>query len=284
MYVPRSSLLNLDEKNTGPAKKRRPPSPYRSKYGMLGAALVLVVLLLIAALLQKNDPNNQTLAAKPMTQDLTQLWSWNDQLLEGGAENAEWSIRWDAAISPDIGIAGVAAELFVNSKGEASEKLVTQGGQSITGPYPASWNGRLSLHETEQTDGGVSIIVMLEKTEGSVSMEQLQAAGERVADAIAKYTADGKVTLKSHGYSRLNNPTRELARIAMGRIMEQYEDGGTRSVTMLTDKLLVSQKLDGYRSANLQAAEHRNTENGKLALTIGVPLLSGEFGAADGQP
>ncbi|MDQ6423374.1 YwmB family TATA-box binding protein [Paenibacillus sp. LHD-117] len=280
MYVPRKSLLNLENDNVA-KPKRKPPSPFKKKHGVAGASALLIVLLLIALLLNKSDPQNQAPDAEKDSHDLNQLWTWSHSLLAGGAEAADWMIRWDAVLQPDSSFSQLAAKLYANEKGEATEKFVTNEGKTIKGPFPATWDGSLSMHETETTDQGVAVIVLLETDQGIVSKEELLESTESIAAILAQHSSDWKITLKSYGFAKSADAAKELERITMGRVMEQYEDGGTRSVTLLTDKLLASQSLDGYRHANLQVAEHRNTENDRMEVTIGVPLITGDFSDVD---
>ncbi|MDF2834521.1 MAG: TATA-box binding protein [Paenibacillus sp.] len=282
MYIPRNSLLNLERNSAAnPSSRRRRHSPHRGKFSMAAAAILLVALLLAAALLQKSGPESEPLSAKPLLQDMDQLWEWNEQLLAGGSEEADWSVRWDGILTGDQSLTGLSRELFADAEGKSTDKQVSQGGKSIAGSYPGDWGGRLALHETERTAKGTAVVVLLENEDGAVSRAQLREAVQTIAAVLAQHTSEAKATIKSHGYSRMPGAGSELARIAMGRVLEQYEDGDTRSVTLSTDKLLAEQPLDKYRYANLQLSEHRNTENGRTELTIGIPLLTGEFGKAE---
>ncbi len=284
MYIPRNSLLNLErEPSAKPNARRRRTSPYRGKYSMAGAAILLVALLLAAALLQKSAPQSEPLSAKPLLQDLDQLWDWNEQLLTGGSASADWSIRWDGILTDGQSLSGLSDELFADAEGNPTDKQVSQGGKSIAGAYPGVWEGRLALHESERTTKGTAFVVLLQTANGAGagSREQLREAARTVASVLGQHASEGKATIKSHGFSRMKDAGDELARITMGRVMEQYEDGETRSITLSTDKLLSEQPLDQYRYANLQLSEHRNTENGRTELTIGIPLLTGEFGKAE---
>ncbi|MNR38216.1 hypothetical protein D3C85_1562980 [compost metagenome] len=67
----------------------------------------------------------------------------------------------------------------------------------------------------------------------------------------------------------------------MAEQLETYDEDGTFSATMFTGKLRHRAELDGRRNANLQVSEHDNTERDAVELTIGVPLISGDFGGTD---
>ncbi|QNK59640.1 hypothetical protein [Paenibacillus sp. PAMC21692] len=280
MYVPRNSLLN---RNVAEAARHGGSRSPRNKYGVAFASAMLVLLLIAALVLQKSESKDQAAAPARYAHDLAQLWSWSDSVFVGGAKTAEWTLRFDAALSEGMSLAQLSDSVFSDADGVIkTERIVTNGGNSVSGQYTALIGestdaARLSLHQTGQSGNGMTVILLLESGVEDSTEQGLQAALKQLGSLLAKMSDEWTLTMKTHGYSDKQEGAKTLERIARGRILEQYEDGGTRSVTMLSDALLSSKALGHNRHANLQVAEHSSTETARNELTIGVPLISGDF-------
>lgn len=287
MYIPRKSLLNLNDEKTFRTSRLRNPL---KRHGVAFASVMLVLLLLAAMMLQKTESKEQSAAPARYAHDLQQLWSWSDSVMAGGAESAEWTFRIDTVLSAGKTLDQLSDMVFTDRVGGIpSERIVTNGGLSVSGQFPVQLGGnadaaRLSLHQTGQadTDNGIPAMLLLESGVGGATVQGLQAALRQLGSVLADLTEEWTLTMKTHGFTNKQEGAKTVERIAMGRVVEQYEDGGTRSVTMISDALLSSMALDRNRHANLQVAEHRSTETELNELTIGVPLITGDFSSTQG--
>lgn len=285
MYIPRKSLLNLNDAKTAGIRRNR---NLLNKHGVAFAGVILVLLLFAALLLQKTESKEQSAAPARYAHDLEQLWSWSDSVMAGGAMSAEWTFRIDAVLSADKTFGQLSDRAFSDrADGIVSERVVTNEGRSVSGQFPIKVGGnaapvRLSLHQTGLADNGNGIptILLLESGVNGATVQGLQAALEQLGSILADMGGEWTLAMKTHGFTDEQAGAKKVERIAMGRVLEQYEDGGTRSVTMISEALLSSMALDHYRHANLQVAEHRNTETELNELTIGVPLITGDFSSA----
>lgn len=278
MYIPKNSMLNPDREGT--VRRRKQKSPIRKPNSVAIVSVVLLFLLFAALVLNKNE-NPPT--PKMYAHDLEKLWSWSDSIMAGGAASAKWTLRFDAVLGEERQLEELSDVLFSNGDGRImTERIVTNGGDSVSGRFPeplgqGEAKGLLSLHQTRQQGKGTGVILLLEAEVGDATEQGLQAALKQVGGFLSEWTQDWTLTMKTHGYSEKTGGAKKLERIALGRVLEQYADEGTLSVTMLSDGLLSSKGLDDDRVANLQVAEHRSTETGREELTIGVPLITGDF-------
>ncbi|MHA6485484.1 hypothetical protein ACX1C1_26675 [Paenibacillus sp. strain BS8-2] len=281
MYVPRNSLLNLD--GTSPKTRGRRRS-LRNKYSVVFVSAALVLLLLTALLIQRTgSPDTSEALTTRYAHDLGQLWSWSDSVMSGGATNAEWTLRYDAVLSDKVGLGDLSDAVFASTGGKIeTERMVTNNGNSISGQFPGNLGtgetkAMLSLHMTEEQGAEHAVILLLESGIEGATEQGLQTALTRLGAILSDTTQKWTLTMKTHGYSDTQGAADKLERMALGKVQEQYEDGGTRSITMLSDGLLTTKALDQRRRANLQVAVHHSTEAARDELTIGVPLISGDF-------
>ncbi|MNZ84570.1 hypothetical protein D3C78_1033320 [compost metagenome] len=87
-------------------------------------------------------------------------------------------------------------------------------------------------------------------------------------------------SMQVNGYSLNEQAIREISKQAKASQVDRYEDGGTVSETLYTEQLRSSIQVGGGSAANLQIALHRETETERFQLTIGIPVISGDYSLA----
>ncbi|WP_336776858.1 YwmB family TATA-box binding protein [Paenibacillus sp. MMO-58] len=215
------------------------------------AAVVLVVGIIWAVFNRdelRSDENPGIVA-----HDLVLLWQWTDKLYSKGAANTEWTIRWD--------IEGTKADLEqAEQQLQADEKGQKQGTLSI---FPLTSDHQAMLvFTTEQKADKEQLLAVVNRTEAI-----LKKAG-------VSYT--GGMTVR--GKTEYNNAAVRLAQAAGGKRVDRYKDeSGTVSEAYYSEKLFSSVEAGAGKKANLQIAEHRETESGALSLIVGTPLITGDY-------
>jgi len=278
MYIPEKSALPLGAASSAQSAKRRPARPNRF-FGMAGAFVLLAILVLLALLLSKSDTQNES-AINGLSHDLSKLWGWADETMQGGAAAADWHLRWQVEAAGSAEYDRLADLLFVDAEGRPTARSVTNQGKSIQG----SWSGQesmLSLHLVEESASGVRLLVMLDRdAESEARLKTLLADAKGIAERIGQVSQHATASVKSHGFVPGPETAQRLERLSQGKALEAYRDRGTQSTTYSSALLQTSQAIGRGRTANLQIAVHENTENQMTELTLGVPLITGEFGAA----
>lgn len=287
MYVPKNSMLQLGSKERASGANRpgmRPGGPGARKGGRNRAAILAVSLLLVvlaaAAVLQAQGEGK---AGRPaaLLHDLERLWTWCGQVMEGGSEQAEWTIRWDWTSPGHAGEAmdEAAGLLLRDAKGGPLDKLVTNDGKSASSEWPGG-AAVLSVHAAEEYSTGTGMFALLTiKANSGTTLKEAEETAKLVSSRIRETAPSFKAGIKARGYAE-PSAAAQLERLSLGRVLERYDENGTVSVTLASDLLQSSQSLDSTRTANLQIASHLHTEReGQAELTVGVPLLSGDFAA-----
>ncbi|GKU76077.1 hypothetical protein [Paenibacillus sp. L3-i20] len=278
MYIPENSHFNLG----GATKIGRKPSPKKKIYSLVIGFVVLVVMLITALLLSKAE-SEAKLANISVPYDLEQLWGWSDEVLEAGAGSAEWTLRWDVTTTSKSAFKELTANLFKEENGDMTNKVITNGGKSIRGEV-SRLGGILSIHIPEEAGGVDHLLVMLEASSGDGSLQKLLASAAIIGEELALVSSYTDTSMKVHGFAKSKDAVKQLERLSLGKVVEDYEDGGTWSVTLNSSKLLSSQSLDNKRSANLQISAHDHTERKMTELTIGIPLITGDFSSTKNEP
>ncbi|WP_165861093.1 YwmB family TATA-box binding protein [Paenibacillus paeoniae] len=279
MYIPEKSAFHLSASSASRAVKRKPPRKNRF-FGMAGALMILAVLIFIALLLSKSDTQNQS-SINQLRHDLSKLWSWADETMQGGATSADWHLRWQVDVTRAEDYERLAAILFADASGEPTDKTVLNDGKTMQGRWLGA-DGVLSLHMVEQTDAGVRLLVMLDQhADEGVRLAALLADSVGIAGRIGQISNHTTISVKTNGVVSSPEQASKLERLSQSKVLEEYQDQGTRSVTYSSALLQTSQPIGRGREANLQIAIHEHTEKGTVGLTIGVPLITGEFGAVE---
>ncbi|TCM88593.1 TATA-box binding protein [Paenibacillus sp. BK033] len=188
-----------------------------------------------------------------VTHDLAMLWQWTDKLYSKGAADSDWTIRWD--------IEGEAAGLEqAEQQLQADEKGREQGTLSI---FPLTSDRQAMLVFT---------------TNQKADKEQLLAVVKRTEDVLKKAGISYSGGMTVRGLTEYNNAAERLAQASGGKRVDRYKDeSGTVSEAYYSEKLFSSVEAGAGKKANLQIAEHRETESGALSLIVGTPLITGDY-------
>lgn len=276
MYMPENKVWKSGEE----FKMKRKPAQKKHTIGIAGALILLLLLLAAALLMNKSEQDAVTSTQEKLSYDLAKLWSWSNEIVAGGAKSADWHLRWDLKSDDPNAFYNIARLLFRDANGQPISKIVTKDGNSAQGDSPLYGGGLLSVHVAEQTEEGVSLIVLLDiRNNSGLSLEELLASAEGISQQLSAISPSYTASMKTHGFTNRQDAAGEIERLAQGKVIEQYEEDGTRSVTLSSSSVLSAQRLDQGKYANVQISVHRHTERDELELTIGVPLITGEFGA-----
>lgn len=220
----------------------------------LAVILALVVLLTgmiwaVANREQIKADNNESILAH----DLTLLWQWTDRLYGKGTSAAEWTIRWD--------LEGEASSLA-----KAEQRLQTD--------EKAHQQGTLSIFPLTTQNQAMVLYV----TQSNVDKKQLLSFvndAEKIFKELGM-TYIGGMTVR--GEAEYNNALKRLAQASGGKRIDRYKDSsGTVSESYYSEKLFSSIEAGAGKKANLQIAEHIETESGMLSLIVGIPLITGDY-------
>lgn len=275
MYIPKDKALPLGYDENAGKRKRRRRSMRKTIYPWL-LPLLLLVILCIAAGVQSMKGSGQTVELDTAAHDLTQLWDWGDEFFMGGAAAAEWTLRWDVTIA-SAKAERMADEIFRHEDGTPLDKTVTEDGAVQSARMPAGGEA-IGWYEVERQDDYDRYMLLLEaKEEQPITLQRLLDEANRLSTLIGEHSAPYAVSLKASGYTKHGNAADALQRLALAEEREKYEDTGTISRTMYSGRLRSGIAVAHGRTANLQLAVHEDTESDARKLTIGVPLISGEF-------
>ncbi|MHA7964714.1 hypothetical protein ACX93W_11260 [Paenibacillus sp. CAU 1782] len=330
MYIPPRFFLKPEPKGKSKKRKTAPSRPGNPEMGSIaglyrgaasprsvanmdrrnkalrgaGVAGLLLAGLLVLGFFMNRDVAAPVSPIKAVEHDMRLLWDWSDGLLEGGAANADWSIRVDAEMSGtdyetakqgtgDSGLAfgettgiarRLASEWFAGGASGMGATVVRNEGRSATVTSPEFSDVAITIHDAGFEDGKIRLVLLLEhsgQAGGEATPDSLLTAASRLAEKIESRVAIVGTSFKVHGFTRTEGAAQSLQRLALAENLEVYNEEGTFSATMFSGKLRHAAGLGGRRSANLQVSEHNYTESDSVELTIGVPLISGDFSGTD---
>ncbi|OBR63736.1 hypothetical protein A7K91_08175 [Paenibacillus oryzae] len=308
MYIPPRFILKPEtrRKQRGASSPRRGGKDERRKKALrgAGAAGLLLACLLVLAFLINKDADLSVSPIQAIEQDVKLLWDWSDGLLVGGAASAAWSIRMDAELPAAAGGLGkqeaeassagfgettgtagrLASEWLAGNASAGGETVVRNDGRTATVTSPEYSDIVITIHDAGVEDGKTRLVILLERsgqTGDVTTADSLLAAAGRLAEKMDGGAAIVGTSFKVRGFTESSGAAHTLQRLALAEQLETYDEDGTYSATMYTGKLRHRAGLDGRRNANLQVSEHNNTERDAVELTIGVPLISGDFGGTD---
>lgn len=256
-------------------KSSAKPSRSKPVMKLLLSLLLVAVLMLTAWIQEKSSAGNQT--ADAAMQDFTMLAGWGDKLLLNGALANDWAFRWDLTLMYG-GMEQLADQVFRTERGSLLSKNIRGNGSIIDGEaeLPASY---IKFARTEQDKIAEKVTVMLQ-IDGS-QLEKLSAMQGYVANLQQMFReADQNVqmSMKVFGKAKDKDAINSLKQMAVAQIVDKYSDRGTNSTTFFSSQIKQYRWLQNEKMANIQAALHKSSTDGEYTLTIGVPLISGEFG------
>lgn len=246
-----------------------------SKFKVFVSLIILMLLLLFAWL--QESMGAEKVQAQPYMTDVEHLWEWSEHIYTDGAASGAWYFRWDAVFSVG-GLDRLANALFVDHKGVAIPKIVRQSGDIIEGEGKIDGsNVIISRVESRENDEAIVILLNLDH-HAIASSEQLQAAVEEIAALIKEEDYNAQFSMKVIGEAEQKDAMNDMLKLTVGQLIEQYEDEGTVSKTIFTPQLNNYIWLNEERMANMQISVHEHSQTKINTITLGVPLISGEFG------
>ncbi|MBH5317560.1 hypothetical protein I6N90_06980 [Paenibacillus sp. GSMTC-2017] len=278
MYIPKNSQFNPAGTSTTSDK----PAQKKKLYSIAIAFGVLAITLIAGIMISKAESESE-LAIKIVPNDLEQLWKWSDEVLVEGAGTAEWTLRWDFTTTSKTALKELTASLFQEENGDIPNKLITNEGKTVRGEVERL-GGLLSIHAPDETEQSNQLFVLLESSNATRTLQQLLSSAALIGDELIKVTSHANTSMKVHGFARSQEVVKEMERLSLGRVVEEYKDKGTWSVTLDSSSLLSSQPLGSDRYANLQVAAHEHTERKMTELTMGIPLITGDFASTKDEP
>lgn len=269
MYIP---------KKTTPVKHRL-SKKQRAKQTKFGVILALLVILLSAvwAMWQADRTPRVATAAEQMLQhDLEALWEWSDDQLMSGSKGADWTIRWNVT-----GKSGMMEELvqrlFRDEQGKALNKLEQNEGKTVTGEIPA-YGGRISISLAQAGDDSEQLMVLLETDKSELlNKSMLLQATASISDELTRISPAFTSSMKVQGYTDHNQTIQHLKKLTNAKSVDRYEEGGTISETFYTGMLRSTIAVSIGKSANFQIALHKQTNSDSTAITIGIPVITGDY-------
>jgi len=217
--------------------------------------------------------------AQQLLHDAELLWTWSDAELKDGASAAEWTVRWSAFVEPDMAQPFING-LFTDNEGKPQDKLIKDNGRTVAGSL-AGYTGQLTVHSIGTSGKGEELMIIYTVPAKSFENKaQLIAPLREVSLKLSKAGSSFSSSMKVHGLTAGSNAIRALAAKSQSEEIDRYEDNGTISVTMFSP--LLQQRIaaqNGLR-ANLQAAAHQADEYSTETITIGVPLITGDYTSA----
>ncbi|MBD2867847.1 YwmB family TATA-box binding protein [Paenibacillus arenilitoris] len=270
MYIPKGTMPG----RKSPAGRRRAG---RTRAGIALALLVIAAGAAWGLIEDGKEGGEATAAVQALRHDLQTLWEWGDGQFEGGSKAADWTIRWDVSGRSGT-MAALAPKLFTDEKGESLDKLVQNEGKTVSGVVPA-YGGRLSLSLVQEDEAGERLMLLLQ-TERTLLRDRsmLLESAASLSEELARGGGDFASSLKAQGKAESEDPVRQMMKLANAESVDRYEDGGTVSETFYTGKLRSGIEAGRGKTANLQVAAHRETETGKTALALGIPVITGDYG------
>lgn len=271
MYIP---------KDTKPAR-RRLSAKQRAKQTRIGVILAMLVILLSAgwALGQQSNHAKEistASAVKRLQHDLQLLWGWSDEQLRSGSESADWTIRWNVT-GKEGAMKELVKNMFTDEKGMVLAKLEQNEGKTVSGLIPA-YGGQVSISLIQADDQKEQLMVLLETSHSSpLTKSMLLQASSAISEQLAQLSPSFTSSMKVQGFTEQKQVASRMSKLANASLVDRYEDGGTVSETFYTRMLNSAIAVENGKSANYQVAVHKNTETNKIALTIGIPLISGEY-------
>ncbi|HTG68806.1 MAG TPA: YwmB family TATA-box binding protein [Candidatus Udaeobacter sp.] len=269
MYIPKKM----------PPVSHRLSAKQRAKQTKAGVIAALIVILLSAAWAMwqaDRAPRDAAPAEQMLQHDLQELWLWSDNLMKSGSKGAEWTIRWNVT-GKDGAMKELVQKLFTDEQGKAINNLEQNEGKTVSGAIPA-YSGRISINLV-QTDGQREQLMVLLEASGLQLLNKnvLFKATADISEQIAFISPAFTSSLKVQGYTGHDQTINRMVKLTNARSVDRYEDGGTISETFFTRMLHSAIFVENGKSANFQIALHKETNSNNTELTIGIPVISGEY-------
>lgn len=271
-----------------PNKKKQPKRKQNNKkqtsrlpWKLMLSMLLVIILMLTAWIQEKSISGNQ--ADEATIQDLEQLMNWSQELMDGGAMNGQWSFRWDATLLNGT-MEEVADELFITPKGELLPRNIRQHGNAIDGQWQLP-GSTIKLVRTEQDKIAEKVSIMLQVDSNELGKtSELKKYIQNLQRLLQSKDQNVQMNIKVFGQAKHKQALTDLKRLAVAQTIEEYADRGTNSVTFFSNQIKQYRWLSSGKMVNIQASLHKSSIDEQYTLTLGIPLISGEFGEILEQP
>lgn len=266
---------NYETQKKKKSKAKGNKNKRKARVKLLLSFLLVIALMLTAWIQEKSSAGQRN--DEPALQDYAKLTEWGDKLLEGGSRNGQWSFRWDL-LMPSGAMEEIANEVFRTDQGKLLPKNIRSNGDMIDGGAGLP-NSTIKLVRTEQDKLAEKVTITL-LVEGNQldKISQLKAYLTKLHQVFREKDQNLQMSMKVFGKANNNDAIDSLKQLAVAQPVEEYRDQGTRSATLFTTLMKQYRWINNEKMANLQVALHENSIDGEYDLTIGVPLISGEFG------
>ncbi|MGN7456548.1 hypothetical protein ACTHPH_17185 [Paenibacillus pasadenensis] len=266
----------------------------RQAFGLGAAALLLAVLALYSSSRGAGTPGwgvpdkpasaSQLVSAS--TGDLGRLWQWADAEFSGGAAGGSWGLRW---LVPELTetqakqlrtqLAGVDAASVPSTDERGAESGILWKAERTD--ETGRW--LVSALRSGSGEGEMEAVIRLAAAQpaSKPSLERAQARVLGVLRGAGVDDAAALLSIQASGKGLREDSAERILAAAEARRLDKYEDEATIVSTYATDRLEGSVSLeadDGSERANLQLAQSKPGNKPGAAITIGVPLLTGEAG------
>nr|WP_243864423.1 YwmB family TATA-box binding protein [Paenibacillus castaneae] len=170
-------------------------------------------------------------------------------------------------------------KLFIDEKGKDIEKIVQNDGKTVSGVDDA-FGGRISIsligndYESEQ-------LMLLLETNPALLLDKIRLlqAAESISKEVVRISPDFTSSMKVQGYTENKLAAEQIKKQVNAKQIDRFEDGGIMSEMLFTGMLRSTIDVGGGKSANLQIAVHQERNSDQIALTIGVPIITGDYSA-----
>lgn len=272
-------MIYMMTPNYEPQKKKQSKKQNKAsrKPGLkLMLSILLVAALMLTAWIQEKSIAGQR-AEDAAIQDFALLTGWADELLLQGALSGEWSFRWDLTLMYGS-LEQLADELFRTEKGELLPKNIRAHGNVVDGEAQLS-GSYIKLIRTDQDKIAEKITILLQVDGTKVSKAaELQNYIRNMHQWLREKDQNVQMSMKVFGKAKDKGAISSLKNLTVGQTIDEYMDRGTKSATLFSSQVKQYRWVDNEKMANIQAALHESSVDGEYTLTIGVPLISGEFG------
>ncbi|MFC4776083.1 YwmB family TATA-box binding protein [Paenibacillus sp. GCM10023252] len=251
----------------------------QAKRNQRRSMLLAVIVLIVAGSISvwtSNKRQDHEAASSPATQDLTALWVWGGEQLEGGSEAGEWSIRMDAE---HVGSGGGAnleklALRLLDEKSTEAGNLQDKASLVRSG-HPRGYEGTLAIRAIPGEKG--QSWLLLYTADLNPSKDDLVAVCRFIERTLASEGLAYKISTRVRGQTSREDAAKRVAKLAQAELVEQYKDNGTISQTYYTDQLLQEVELREGVKANLQIARFPGRSPRAYTLVVGTPLITGDY-------
>ena len=239
------------------------------KWRSVWVALLILMVCAIWLVRQETAAPVDSRSAETLSETVDRVWGWTDPWLQGGAQSAEWSMRWDGQASVSE-IKALAQRLELPPMSGTTEGLVTRRQEGS-----ASWTLWHAKTESSDLEAPQAFVLVLE-TKPGLSRQALLEQASLVEEPLGRLKEEETWSLSFRGTAKLENAAEQIAEAADASLQERYEDNGSSSSTYYTDRLGRS-AFSGEAQINLQLAMHYDRLTGKHTIAGGIPLITGDY-------